>query len=924
MESGNQRNRLAMVELRRQAEDRLKDLAAEKSSNRTLAEVDRLFHELQVYQVELEMQNQELLRNRDELEASLLRYTDLYDFAPVSYFTLDRESVVTSANLCAAGLLGVERSRLLGRHFSLFVAAENRPAFSAFIEKVFADRVLESCEVLLSAGADSVIHVSIEAIACADEEECRLAVIDISERMQAKEARLRSEELNRMTLQSLPAHIAVIDRQGVIIAVNQGWVNFAGDNGGGGSPTVSPGANYCEVCRRVVTSQDEAAAAQALAGIESVLKGECEQFTMEYPCHSPLQQRWFLMTIVPLGPGGIGGAVISHSDITARILAERYMLKSHDELEQRVAERTSELASTVDSLRAEIRERQKAEEALAISAREIEDLYNLAPCGYHSLDKDGTFVRINDTELQWLGYDRDEIVDKLKVTDIQTPESAAVFAVHYPVFLVNKRVSDLRMSFIRKDGSVMPVLLNATAVLDDNGDFLMSRTTMYDISELVAAEESIRKLNLLYLTLSETGKAISRIADRHELFRELCRIVVERGGFRMAWIGLLEEETGLVKPAEAFGFGTDYLQVVRITALPEAEGRGPVGTVVRCGGHAVFNDFLSDPNTIPWQAEAKKRDFLAAASFAIDLHGRNIGALTIYAAEINYFDQLKVDLLVQMQADISFALETMNRDERRREAETALQAETQERLRIVEELRQRELMLLQQNRQAAMGEMINNISHQWRQPLNTLGLIIQKLPICYDSAEFNREYLQENADRAMNLVQHMSRTIDSFRNFFRIDKEIVSFSLNEVVGQVVEFVRQTFEEQNIAITVNVQGISVAHGYPNEYAQVLLNILLNARDALFASRVTAPRIVIAISATDEASIVTITDNGGGIPEEIIGKLFDPYFTTKRPEKGTGIGLFMSKTIIETNMGGTLSVRNAGDGAEFRIEVGNGKN
>jgi CheY-like chemotaxis protein len=236
----------------------------------------------------------------------------------------------------------------------------------------------------------------------------------------------------------------------------------------------------------------------------------------------------------------------------------------------------------------------------------------------------------------------------------------------------------------------------------------------------------------------------------------------------------------------------------------------------------------------------------------------------------------------------------------------------------VEDLRRKDQMLIMQDRLAVMGEMINNIAHQWRQPLNTLGLIIQQLPLFYDSAEFSREFLEENASKGMELIQHMSRTIDDFRNFFKPDKEVVTFGVNQVIARTLSLIEKSFKDQNIGIALQTEGDPMANGYPNEYAQVLLNILMNARDELVGHNVDDALISIHAFAEGATSVVTITDNAGGIADEIIDRLFDSYFTTKGPEKGAGIGLFMSKTIIE-KMRGRLTVRNTGSGAEFRIEV-----
>ena len=237
----------------------------------------------------------------------------------------------------------------------------------------------------------------------------------------------------------------------------------------------------------------------------------------------------------------------------------------------------------------------------------------------------------------------------------------------------------------------------------------------------------------------------------------------------------------------------------------------------------------------------------------------------------------------------------------------------------VDDLRRKDQMLILQDRLAVMGEMINNIAHQWRQPLNTLGLIIQQLPLFYKSGEISEEMLKDYVGNSMELIQHMSQTIEDFRNFFRSDKDKVPFSVNQVIARTLALIEKSFKDQKIGIALHPEGDPMANGYPNEYAQVLLNILMNARDELVGHNVDDALISIHAFAEGGRSVVTITDNAGGIADEIIDRLFDPYFTTKGPDKGAGIGLFMSQTIIEKNMGGRLTVRNTGSGAEFRIEV-----
>jgi C4-dicarboxylate-specific signal transduction histidine kinase len=236
----------------------------------------------------------------------------------------------------------------------------------------------------------------------------------------------------------------------------------------------------------------------------------------------------------------------------------------------------------------------------------------------------------------------------------------------------------------------------------------------------------------------------------------------------------------------------------------------------------------------------------------------------------------------------------------------------------VEELRLKDQMLILQDRLSVMGEMIHNIAHQWNQPLSALALIVQQLPFYHETDTLTTELLDENVQLAMKQIMYMSRTIKDFTNLFKIDKKVFTFSVNQVIERTLPLIEQTFTDHMIGIVFEPEGYPMATGVPNEYSQVLLNILLNARDALIEHKVADALITIHSDAVGDKSVVTITDNAGGIAEEIMDKLFDAYFSTKG-EKGTGIGLFMSKTIIEKSMGGKLTVRNSEDGAEFRIEV-----
>ncbi|MEN6586071.1 MAG: PAS domain-containing protein [Sulfuricella sp.] len=241
-------------------------------------------------------------------------------------------------------------------------------------------------------------------------------------------------------------------------------------------------------------------------------------------------------------------------------------------------------------------------------------------------------------------------------------------------------------------------------------------------------------------------------------------------------------------------------------------------------------------------------------------------------------------------------------------------------LRVEEEVaknREKDHILIQQSRLAAMGEMIHNIAHQWRQPLNALSVLLANIKDDYDYHELTAESLEEATTRARKLLQRMSTTIDDFRDFFRPDHEPGEFELGQSVEDALFVIEASLANNNIRVERNIAQKIVVYGFSNQFVQVLLNLLSNAKEAL--SQGHKPDALIRIGATQsgEEAVITIEDNGGGIAADILPKIFEPYFTTK--EQGSGIGLYMSKMIIERNFNGKIEAVNAGQGALITITL-----
>lgn len=233
--------------------------------------------------------------------------------------------------------------------------------------------------------------------------------------------------------------------------------------------------------------------------------------------------------------------------------------------------------------------------------------------------------------------------------------------------------------------------------------------------------------------------------------------------------------------------------------------------------------------------------------------------------------------------------------------------------------KEQETLLIQQSRMAAMGEMIGNIAHQWRQPLNALSLVLQNIRMQQQMGRLTNESMARMENKAGQLVLRMSSTIDEFRNFFKPSKMAVAFDVSENIEAALNIMEGVLENHGIQVTTELEDSLQVFGVAGELSQVVLNLLSNAKDALLANRPHEPSLQIRAAKVGDRIQIAIEDNGGGIDPANIDKVFEPYFTTKEAGQGTGIGLYMSKMIVENNLHGQLLVTNTAAGARFTLDL-----
>ena len=242
------------------------------------------------------------------------------------------------------------------------------------------------------------------------------------------------------------------------------------------------------------------------------------------------------------------------------------------------------------------------------------------------------------------------------------------------------------------------------------------------------------------------------------------------------------------------------------------------------------------------------------------------------------------------------------------------------------ELKNNQDIMLQQSRLAAIGEIISMIAHQWRQPLSAIAStsIDMKMQSEFENFDLGKKqeaqkyetYINNSLDEINEFVQNLTTTIDDFRNFHKPNKESITVKLEDIISKSLNIISASFKSESIEIIEEYNSNQEVKLYDNEMMQVILNILKNAQDNFKEKSIKNPYIKI----VTEDRTIAICDNGGGIPEDIIEKIFEPYFSTKGEKNGVGLGLYMSKTIVEKHHNGKLSAENTDDGVCFKMELG----
>jgi PAS domain S-box-containing protein len=595
----------------------------------------------------------------------------------------------------------------------------------------------------------------------------------------------------------------------------------------------------------------------------------------------------------------------------------------------------------------DITERQQAEEALRDRETKYRAAIETSADGFCITDMAGRFLEFNDAFVHLMGYSREEMLT-MSVPDIEsqlTPEEISVTIAQvqsegHVIFETKHR---------GKDGRVWPVEVNLAYWPIAGGRMFVF---LRDITDRQLAEEALRRLNedleqrveerteelqetvaqleeeitdrqraevqaaslgRLYRLLSRVYEVIVHAQDQEGLFRQACRIMMEGGDFLLCWIGRVDWEAGLVQAAAQFDFVDEYPQNITVSLADVPEGYGPTGVAVREGRWDVCLDIASDPRMAPWRYHALGRGFRSSAAFPLFVGGKVEGVLTLYSGQKSFFNQAEVAVLNSLAHDLSFAMESMDREAKRRQAEEEIR-------RLNEALEQRvkartaELELANRELEA----FAYSVSHDLKAPLRAIQGFSRML-LGEHTAGLDAEGL-----RMFNVIvdntRIMARLIDDLLALSRLGRQQIRKSpVNLAVMARQVFAQLQAQEPDRDLRLFVHDLPSAWGDHALLNQVMMNLLGNAIKYTRAKKTAA--IEVDGHTKGRESIYRVKDDGVGFDERYAHKLFGVFqrLHDGSEYEGTGVGLALVQRIIHRHGGRVWAEGKVGEGAAFYFSL-----
>ncbi|SMP37867.1 PAS domain S-box protein [Anoxynatronum buryatiense] len=477
------------------------------------------------------------------------------------------------------------------------------------------------------------------------------------------------------------------------------------------------------------------------------------------------------------------------------------------------------------------------------------------------------------------GYERDEVCGKnCRLLQGSDRQQDGIEKIRRAVR--DQKKANVVLRNYKKNGDLFYNHIYISPVKNMLGEVTHYIGVQYDVTEKHRLQQKLKTyyerekyLRTILGIIADLNKMIGTAKNESFLFHNLCQKLMENKHYQYIWVGLMgngeiSKSYSLGQPAISVDKKKQYHENIQSIIMTQPHLTTQLHSRHRNLGYCLV---------IPMKQMVKKEKLM--------------GQLVIYSHYDHGFMEEEVAMMEDLMMTVSNAIEYQKMDQ----------------------------LMFYHARQAALGELIGNMAHQWRQPINELGLILQDLREAYHYEELNEAYVCQSTESGMELLHQMSATIDDLRRFFTGSQRKESFLLSEVIRQSLALVQPHLNKLSIKVELQELDEIRLFGYSREYAQVVINLLNNSRDALLRQQPSHPQISIFIKKEGSLAIMTIEDNGGGIPENLMDRVFEQYYTTKKDYQGAGLGLYISRMIIENGMGGKISAKNISEGASFRVEV-----
>ena len=553
--------------------------------------------------------------------------------------------------------------------------------------------------------------------------------------------------------------------------------------------------------------------------------------------------------------------------------------------------------------------RSKAEEILREGNELLGQIFENAREGV-IVTQGGKIILANQRALKYSGYSWEQIASLNPLDFFHPQDRDRVFNRVQKILRGESFGEDAEYRILDIEGRVRWIKAHSIAIERKGSPAILS--FLNEISEQKVAEGNLVRLNRLYSVLTRMNEAIVRMRNPAKLYKEACRIAVEDGLFRMAWVGIVDPETQWVKPFARWGIHEGYIERVNASTREDLpEGLGPTGTCIRTGKYDICNDFVGDPRMHPWCNEALKRGYGACGAFPLRGKSGTIGALILYSHASNYFNFEEIQLLERMANDLSYALISMENEAQTREAEKKVAA--------------LEAQLLHSQKMEAIGRLAGGVAHDFN---NLLTVISTHSQLSLRDLEQDH-CLKESWEAVLNATDKAAALTRQLLVFSRREMmEMNVLNLNDLIKNLGKMLRRVIGEDVELVYRLQEDLGRIKADPGAIEQVILNLVVNACDAMpIGGKITIESQNVKIKEGVLSTLprvnpgryvlLTVSDTGVGMNPEVQKQIFEPFFTTKEKGKGTGLGLSTVYGVIQQSEGG-IGVESApGKGTSFQI-------